>query len=188
MSTEGKMTTCKHCGAEIAASAKVCPKCGGKNKKPIYKRIWFWMLVVLVLLGIIGSAGSKEEQTTAPAGGTAPVEEVQEEAITYTACTVSQLMDALEENALKASEEYKGQYLEITGRLGGIDSSGDYITLLPEDDEFAFIGVQCYIKNEEQKSAVMELSVGDTLTIQGKITDVGEVLGYFMDIEQISAS
>lgn len=33
-----KMTTCKHCGAEIAASAKVCPHCGGKNKPPIYKR------------------------------------------------------------------------------------------------------------------------------------------------------
>lgn len=35
---KSKMTTCKHCGAEIAASAKVCPHCGGKNKPPIYKR------------------------------------------------------------------------------------------------------------------------------------------------------
>lgn len=38
---KSKMTTCKHCGAEIAASAKVCPQCGGKNKPPIYKRWWF---------------------------------------------------------------------------------------------------------------------------------------------------
>lgn len=28
MAKEPKMVTCKHCGAEIAASAKACPKCG----------------------------------------------------------------------------------------------------------------------------------------------------------------
>ena len=33
---KSKTTICKHCGAEIATSAKACPKCGGKNKKPIY--------------------------------------------------------------------------------------------------------------------------------------------------------
>lgn len=27
MAKEPKMVTCKHCGAEIAASAKACPKC-----------------------------------------------------------------------------------------------------------------------------------------------------------------
>lgn len=41
---KSKMTTCKHCGAEIAASAKVCPHCGGKNKPPIYKRWWFILI------------------------------------------------------------------------------------------------------------------------------------------------
>lgn len=30
---KSKMTTCKHCGAEIAASAKVCPQCGGKTNR-----------------------------------------------------------------------------------------------------------------------------------------------------------
>lgn len=37
MAKEPKMVTCKHCGAEIAAGAKTCPQCGGKNKKPFYK-------------------------------------------------------------------------------------------------------------------------------------------------------
>ena len=31
MAKEPKMVTCKHCGAEIAASAKACPKCGTAN-------------------------------------------------------------------------------------------------------------------------------------------------------------
>ena len=46
---KNKMTTCKHCGAEIAASAKVCPQCGGKNKPPIYKRWWFIVIIVLIV-------------------------------------------------------------------------------------------------------------------------------------------
>lgn len=53
-----KMTVCKHCGAEIAAKAKTCPNCGGKNKKPIFKRIWFWLIIVVLLIFIIAIAGS----------------------------------------------------------------------------------------------------------------------------------
>ena len=48
-----KMTTCKHCGQEIAASAKVCPHCGGKNKPPIYKRWWFIAIIVIIVLAAI---------------------------------------------------------------------------------------------------------------------------------------
>ena len=55
---KSKMTTCKHCGAEIAASAKVCPHCGGKNKPPIYKRWWFILIIVIVVLSVIGGSGS----------------------------------------------------------------------------------------------------------------------------------
>ncbi len=51
MSKQSKLITCKHCGTEIAASAKVCPKCGGKNKKPIYKKWWFWLIIVLFIIG-----------------------------------------------------------------------------------------------------------------------------------------
>jgi len=34
-----KMIKCKSCSQEIASSAKSCPGCGAKNKKPIYKKI-----------------------------------------------------------------------------------------------------------------------------------------------------
>lgn len=43
---------CKTCGATIAKNAKSCPKCGAKNKKPIYKRVWFWILIALVLIRV----------------------------------------------------------------------------------------------------------------------------------------
>ena len=43
-----KMKKCATCGADIASSAKACPKCGAKNKKPIFLRGWFILLVVIV--------------------------------------------------------------------------------------------------------------------------------------------
>ena len=42
----GKMIHCKMCGAEIAKNAKTCPKCGGRNQKPIYLRMWFIVLMI----------------------------------------------------------------------------------------------------------------------------------------------
>ena len=42
---KNKMIICDHCGEEIAASAKACPKCGAKIKKPFYKKVWFWILI-----------------------------------------------------------------------------------------------------------------------------------------------
>ena len=73
---KSKMTTCKHCGAEIAASAKVCPHCGGKNKPPIYKRWWFIAIIVLIVLSAIGgssssSDGSASSSTTKASASTA---------------------------------------------------------------------------------------------------------------------
>lgn len=98
---------------------------------------------------------------------------------------VAELMDDLDANALKASEKYKNQYVELSGKLNVIDSSGAYISIVPTNREFAMIGVQCYIQSEEQKSAVMELSTGDILTVKGKITDVGEVMGYSLKIDEV---
>lgn len=195
MSKENKMVTCKHCGAEIAASAKVCPQCGGKNKKPLYKRPWFIAVIAIIIIGAIGSAGGEKTSnevgkndtqvtTSENTNNTQPESETPE--ITYTAYAVSELMDDLNGNALKAADKYKDQYVELTGRLNVIDSSGKYISIVSTEDEFAILGVQCYIKSEEQKSAVMDMSIGDTLVVKGKIKNVGEVMGYSLDIDEVA--
>ena len=64
MSQKSKLITCKHCGNEIAVSAKTCPHCGGKNKKPIYTKWWFWVITIVFLIGAIGSCGSKDSSST----------------------------------------------------------------------------------------------------------------------------
>ena len=85
---------------------------------------------------------------------------------------------------MKAADKYKGQYVELTGRLSVIDSNGKYISIVDSTDEWAITGVQCYIKNDEQKQVVMDMSIGDEIVVKGKITDVGEVLGYFLDMTE----
>lgn len=51
------LKNCSVCGAEMASNAKACPKCGAKNKKPIYKKWWFWVIIAAIILGIIGNIG-----------------------------------------------------------------------------------------------------------------------------------
>lgn len=111
-------------------------------------------------------------------------EEPTKPEIEYEEVTVKEMFDLLESNALKAKDKYEGKYLEITGRLNTIDSSGKYIALYP--DEYSFSGVSCYLKNDIQKSQVANMTEGDTVTVKGKCTSVGEILGYSFDIDSIN--
>ncbi|NCB53137.1 MAG: zinc ribbon domain-containing protein [Clostridia bacterium] len=63
-----KMTNCKTCGSQIAKNAKTCPSCGAKNRKPIYKRAWFWILAIIVLFVFISSLGNKDATPDKAAG------------------------------------------------------------------------------------------------------------------------
>ena len=60
-----KMILCKTCGKEIAANAKHCPNCGGKNKKPIYKKWWFWVLLCLIILILLPNNSNLESNNSA---------------------------------------------------------------------------------------------------------------------------
>lgn len=171
---------CKHCQSDIPKKAKVCPNCkrkqGGKLK---------FFIIAFIVIGLLGSAGSTEENETTSVNTSEPAKQevtVQEEIIEYISCNVDDMMNVLSSNALKAEKEYSGKYLEVTGRLAVIDSDGDYIALYPVNDEWAIIGIQCYIKNEEQLNHVLDLEIGDTITVKVKCKNVGEVLGYSGDI------
>lgn len=186
-----KLINCKTCGAEMASNAKVCPQCGAKNKKPIFKKWWFWVLVVIIIGSIIGGSSGSKNTPSDPANNNEttqgePVKE--EESITYTHYNVTDLLDALEDNALKASGIFKGQYVEIEGYLGTIDSSGSYICVGAGSNNYDYFlqDVQCYVKSDEQLAQIMEMSTDDPIVVRGKITDVGEVLGYSLNIDSIN--
>lgn len=55
---------CKHCMKMIPDDSEFCPACGkpqkGSIKKPIHKRWWFWVLVVVLAISFIGDSGEPE--------------------------------------------------------------------------------------------------------------------------------
>ena len=106
----------------------------------------------------------------------------QTEEIEYIVATVDEMYETLNDNALKAKKTYDGQYVEVTGILGTIDSNGSYICLDEMNTAYSFYSVQCFVKNDEQLDHVIEMSSGKKYTIRVKITTVGEVLGYAGDI------
>lgn len=185
---------CKHCQSEIPKKAKVCPQC---RKKQGGKLKWIIIGIVVVLIIVMAAGGGDDESKQASESNTEQEnakakkdkkkvkEDEPQEEISYAPYSVSQMMNDLDDNAMNAETNYKNQYVEITGILSNIDSSGKYISLFPEDNEYAFIGVQCYIKTDDQKSKVEKMSKGDTVTLRGKVTSVGEVLGYSLDIDEI---
>lgn len=79
-----KVRVCKNCGNPLSVNAVICPACGAKIKKPVYKRWWFWLIIAVIVIGLVsgGSGGSKQEEQSpstvveenVPAEESSPVE------------------------------------------------------------------------------------------------------------------
>lgn len=191
---------CKHCKSEIPKEAKVCPNCR-KKQGGIGKWIIIAILVIILIAAVSGGGDDKTDEKQAgnsnvtADSSAAKGDEVKETAkaddmeemempVEYISVSATELSDILSNNAMKAQNDYKDQYLEITGKLGNIDSSGKYIGIV-SDNDFDLTNIQCYIKSDEQKEAILEMSRGDAIVVRGYCTDVGEIIGYSIDIDGI---
>lgn len=103
--------------------------------------------------------------------------------VDYIEVTCKTMIDELSQNALKAKDEYDGKYVAVTGLLSNVDSSGKYISISP--DKYSFSTILCSIKSSEVLEIVKGLSKDQKITVYGKITDVGEIMGYYLDIIDI---
>lgn len=131
------------------------------------------VFAVLVLVGIMLPDGDNNTAREAK----------QREYITV---SVSTLVNELENNAAAAQKKYKNKYVKVTGKLGTIDSDGDYISIDDPADDFSITGVQCFINKNDKKQSnfVLNLRKGQKVTAYGKITDVGELLGYHLEVDR----
>lgn len=148
-------------------------KKGGKLK-------WIILIVIaVIILGTVFGGDSTDEDGSSSAKSDTKTEQE----ITYKKVSAKELSEALSKNAAKASKEYKDHYLEITGELSVIDSQMSYISI--SSGELDLTNIQCYIQNEDQEEKILEMEQGDEITVKGKCTDVGEVLGYAIDMESV---
>ena len=96
---------------------------------------------------------------------------------------LSGLLDALDANALAASSMYKGKRVTVTGVLSNIDSSGKYFSL-KGDNGFSLQSVRADI-DQSHLAAVQAFTKEQQVTFTGEVTDVGEIIGYAIDVETI---
>lgn len=189
---------CKYCKTEIPKDAKICPNCRKKQKGKL-GIIIAAVVILLIIGGVAGGGAGKDtsseavvktqtssKNTADDAAEASPAE--TEQPIEYLSVSKEELSDALLANALKAADTYKDKYLEVSGYLNVIDSSGKYISINSGDGDYSLVSVTCNIKNDDQKTTIMNLNKGDALTIKGKCTDVGEVLGYQINIDEITVN
>lgn len=124
-----KLVKCKSCGNDIASSAKTCPNCGAKNKKPIYKKVWFWILIVIVVIGIAGAAGggsssSKKDGTDKDTKVTETKKE-KYEMVQEPVMTKDDFGTVHIEGTIKNNSGKEASYIQITFKL--FDKDGNQV-------------------------------------------------------------
>lgn len=182
------MKNCPKCGKENEDKAALCVDCGVrlKIKKPLFKKWWFWVIVVMSIIIVTSMNSSDTSDNSGNTGTQSQSTEQSKEQHTYEVVDLQTMLDELSNNAMKAEKTYQSKYVEVTGKICNFDSDGGYISIEPVNaDEWNFDTVICYIKNQSQKEFLMEKSKGDTVVIKGKIKSIGELLGYSIDIDEI---
>ncbi|MGN1412935.1 MAG: zinc ribbon domain-containing protein [Anaerovoracaceae bacterium] len=167
-----KLIKCKACGTEMASSAKACPKCGAKNKKPIFKRISFWILIVLLVL-MVGAYTS--------CAGTFKSAKVTFANNELKASSAKEVVNLENENRIKWEQEYFNATVTITGKVEDIGSKtkivngGNLYASVRIADKGNKGWTFCFYTDEDSwskyRDIVQDLEVGDTVTATGKITE-----------------
>ncbi len=198
-----KMTTCKHCGQEIAASAKICPHCGGKNKPPIYKRGWFIALIVLIILYAIGSSDSSSN--TASSTSTSSSSTKAEVSSSSSSVTVSSSVESdsstseipstptLSEDEYRAEcetvkykdlcrypDQYAGKKITITGKVQQIMdanwlSSDKAWRVQTDNDGYGYYLDDEYYAIDKRPSDAIKVLQDDIVVIYGEFTGMTNV-------------
>ena len=176
---------CKKCGNEVDKKAVICPGCGCKIKKPFYTKWWFFGILIILVIAV-ASSGNDSSTDTSSSKEVEKSVETTAESITYETVDLAVMFEELKNNAMKAENNYQKKNIEFTAKIKSFDSDGKYVSVEPTTaDEWNFESAMCYIKNDEQKNFLIEKSVGDTITIKGKVKSIGEVLGYSIDIAEV---
>lgn len=135
-----------------------------KTKKSVFKKWWFWVILVLVLFVILGSVSSNKN----PDNNQLSQNKTSQQE-TYTRVTAADLTAEYKANQVAADEKYKNKIIEISGT---IDSIGKDIL----DDPYVTLGgsdiitkVQCMF-DKSNKSQLTSLSKDTKIVLRGKVS------------------
>lgn len=106
----------------------------------------------------------------------------------YTEINIATLMGDLKANAARANKKYNDKNFKIVGGVvEEIESEGDYVVInTPNFDvEMFWSKVQCFPKTDLVREQIFNLNKNQRVTVYGKITHVGETLGYDLELMKI---
>ena len=158
---------CEFCGTKLEENANVCLSCGRQIKNTRSSKskqsLPTWLIVIIVILAIgtilnindeneepVNHVTNKEtnnNRSNKASDNTNNLPNQVPEDIEYIKISKDDLDEALDNNAALARETYNGKYLEITGKLGTIDSELKYISLYSNTKKYDFVGIHCKVKN-----------------------------------------
>jgi hypothetical protein len=168
---------------------KVARKNAGENYQtdPVYTKISKQKRIIgiicIVSLLIAGGTAPESASDTQTKSGVSTQEQKKQQR-QYETIDIDTMMADLEKNAASASKKYKGKYLKITnGIVSNIDADGKYFNV-ETGKKFELKGVQCFTQNKEQKDQLSQLQKKGPVTVYGRISDVGEILGYSLQIDK----
>jgi hypothetical protein len=132
-----KLILCKACGKEIAKSAKSCPNCGKKNKKPV-GLVLLAIVVFFIVIGVITNLGGSDNSSNgkiSPASnakaeiGETPVAPQGNSSAKFTKAGMYKVGSELSagEYIIEATENHA--YYEISS-----DSSGEFDSIIANDN------------------------------------------------------
>lgn len=141
-------------------------------------------LVAVIIISIVYRDELKGENVGSDPTSIQPTTGTQ---IQYEQVNLQDMLDELDANAMRAEEKYQDKYVEITGKITLFDSDGKYIAIEPcEASGLSLDSVKCNLTDPTHKTFLLEKSVGDVVTIRGKVVSIGEVMGYSVKIAEIS--
>lgn len=198
---------CPECGNVCYNSSRQCPSCGatlknsGRKKSGCATSIAAFFIVSLSIFGfatfmgmlfedappnsgnaIITNQSSNKIPTTKRASNVTK----KEPEIEYITCDIKEMYETLNANAMRAESIYQDMFVQITGAIDVIDSDGEYFTIRSPDERYSWDTIHCSFENNAQRDIFMDKNVGDIVVVYGKITSIGEILGYSLSIDSLS--
>lgn len=102
--------------------------------------------------------------------------------IIYEKVSINELEKQLGTNAARAQQNWQGKNIEISGPLGVIDANGEYFTV---NGNGFLSSVHCSIMNDKQKQILIKKNKGEMIKVKGRITKVGEIAGYRIEVAEM---
>ena len=177
MDTNVNLISCTSCGQQISKSAEICPSCGAKVKQPIYRKKFFWFLIIalsLVCIILINNAISNSENAVASSNSGNGV------VVNGESFSISEFANMVENNNYKFSNTYVGEVATVTGNITKIQSNYRSTNLNHTFSAVIVVEGKWYFEVSSSNSILNSVNVGDKVTAKAKIsTDLyGDVYCY----------